>query len=77
MFWFNKHEPHTTYTDIRKETLKIKDRNLTREVVINPDMVEDFTKMKKPLILSMKTGGKVFMILAKKSILYLKLTLTL
>lgn len=45
MFWFNKHEPHTTYTDIRKETLKIKDRNLTREVVINPDMVEDFTKL--------------------------------
>lgn len=21
MFWFDKHEPHTTYTDIRRETL--------------------------------------------------------
>lgn len=25
MFWFNKSEPHTTYTDIRKETFSLQD----------------------------------------------------
>ena len=45
MFWFDKHEPHTTYTDIRKATLETEDRGKTRKVVIDPDEVADFTNL--------------------------------
>lgn len=45
MFWFDKHEPHTTYIDIRRETDFVKDRGKRREVVIEPDRVEDFTNL--------------------------------
>jgi SAM-dependent methyltransferase len=45
MFWFDKHEPHTTYTDIRKEMLETKDRGKSRKIVINPDKVADFTNL--------------------------------
>lgn len=45
MFWFNKHEPHTTYTDIRRETVTAKDRQYTRKIVIDPDEVADFTNL--------------------------------
>lgn len=41
MFWFNKSEPHTTYTDIRKETFSLQDRGKLRKVVINPDKIAD------------------------------------
>ena len=42
MFWFDKHEPHTTYTDIRDEELEVKDRDYTRRIEIKPDRVADF-----------------------------------
>lgn len=45
MFWFNKSEPHTTYTDIRKETFSLQDRGKLRKVVINPDKIADFTNL--------------------------------
>ena len=45
MFWFDKHEPHTTYTDIRDEILTAKDRKYTRKIEIQPDLVADFTKL--------------------------------
>lgn len=45
MFWFDKHEPHTTYTDIRKETLETEDRGKSRKIVINPDEIADFTNL--------------------------------
>lgn len=45
MFWFNKHEPHTTYTDIRRETVTAKDRQYTRKIVIDPDTIADFTNL--------------------------------
>lgn len=40
MFWFNKHESHTTYTDIRSETLEAKDRDYIRKIEIKPDESE-------------------------------------
>ena len=45
MFWFDKNEPHTTYTDIRKETLTMKDRKYTRKIIVNPDKVANFTDL--------------------------------
>ena len=45
IFWFNKSEPHTTYTDIRKETFSLQDRGKLRKVVINPDKIADFTNL--------------------------------
>lgn len=39
MFWYDKEEPHTTYMDIRNETLAYIDRDTVREVAINPDLV--------------------------------------
>ena len=31
MFWYEKHEPHTTYMDIRKATYTAKDRGKVRK----------------------------------------------
>lgn len=45
MFWFDKNEPHTTYTDIRKEILTMKDRKYTRKIIIDPDKVANFTDL--------------------------------
>lgn len=45
MFWYDRQEEHTTYMDIRKEILTYQDRNLTRKVEINPDVIGDFRKM--------------------------------
>lgn len=45
MFWYDRHEEHTTYMDIRKEILTYQDRNLTRKAEINPDVIGDFRKM--------------------------------
>lgn len=42
MFWYNKHEPNTTYMDIRDEVLAYTDRDAIREVKISPDLVADF-----------------------------------
>ena len=38
MFWFDKHEPHTTFMDIRQETFEIHGK----KVNVNPDVVGDF-----------------------------------
>ena len=32
MFWYEKHEPHTTYMDIRKATYTAKDRGKVRKM---------------------------------------------
>ena len=32
MFWYEKHEPHTTYMDIRKATYTAKDRGKVRKL---------------------------------------------
>lgn len=45
MFWFDKNESHTTYTDIRKEILTMKDRKYTRKIIIDPDKVANFTDL--------------------------------
>lgn len=42
MFWYNKHEPHTTYLDNRQLTAHYQDRNLVRTVKIAPDIQGDF-----------------------------------
>ena len=42
MFWYNKHEPHTTYLDNRQLTAHYQDRNLVRTVEIAPDIQGDF-----------------------------------
>lgn len=45
MFWYDKHEPNTTYMDIRDEVLAYTDRDVVREVKINPDLVADFREI--------------------------------
>lgn len=32
MFWYEKHEPHTTYMDIRKATYTAMDRGKERKI---------------------------------------------
>ena len=41
MFWFDKHEPHTTFMDIRQEPFEI----LGKKVNVNPDIIGDFRDM--------------------------------
>ena len=38
MFWFNKKEPHTTYMDIREESLTLCDG---RTIEVKPDVIAD------------------------------------
>lgn len=38
MFWFNKHEPHTIYMDIREESLTLCDGRTTE---VKPDVIAD------------------------------------
>lgn len=45
MFWFNKHEPHTTYLDVRRGVWEAKDRKYIRQIKICPDYLSDFTKL--------------------------------
>ena len=43
-FWFNKNHPNAIYLDKRKEDHKLNyDRN-KQHIVINPDIVSDFTR---------------------------------
>lgn len=42
MFWYEKHEPHTTYMDIRKATYTAKDRGKVRKIEVNPDIQADW-----------------------------------
>lgn len=42
MFWFNKNHPDVIFQDIRKEEHTLCDG---RKLVINPDVVADFTDM--------------------------------
>lgn len=48
MFWYDKHEPHTTYMDIRQEDISYADRQYTRKVRIQPDVIGDFRAMPFP-----------------------------
>lgn len=41
MFWFDKHEPHTTFMDIRQEIFEIHDK----KVNVDPDVIGDFRDM--------------------------------
>ena len=45
MFWYNKHEPHTTYIDNRSEKYQVKDRQYIRDIIVNPDYIADFRKL--------------------------------
>lgn len=45
MFWYEKHEPHTTYMDIRKATYTAMDRGKERKIEISPDIQADFRNM--------------------------------
>jgi len=45
MFWYNKHEPHTTYIDNRSEKDEVKDRQYIRDIVVSPDIIADFRKL--------------------------------
>lgn len=45
MFWYDKHEPHTTYIDNRSEVGQFKDRDYIRNVVVDPDIIGDFRKL--------------------------------
>lgn len=45
MFWYDKHEPHTTYIDNRSEKDQVKDRQYIRDIVISPDIIADFRKL--------------------------------
>lgn len=45
MFWYDKHEPHTTYIDNRSEVGQFKDRDYIRNVVVDPDIICDFRKL--------------------------------
>jgi SAM-dependent methyltransferase len=42
MFWFDKHNPNVVFADIRNEEHTLCDG---RELIINPDIEMDFTKM--------------------------------
>lgn len=42
MFWFNKNNPNTIFTDIRKEEHTLCDG---RKLFINPDIIADFTNL--------------------------------
>lgn len=42
MFWYDKHEEHTTYMDIRKAVYTATDREKERRIEINPDIQSDW-----------------------------------
>lgn len=48
MFWFDKENPDVLFMDIRRETVTAKDRDKTRVIEVNPDVVADFTDMPFP-----------------------------
>ena len=41
MFWYDKHEPHTTYMEIRKAVYTAMDRGHERKIEIDPDIQSD------------------------------------
>ncbi len=51
MFWFDRKDARALYIDKRRETHMAKDcsvKNGEREIVVNPDMVADFTNLPLP-----------------------------
>lgn len=42
MFWYQNHEPHTTYMDIRDIEKAILDRGKERKIKVHPDIIGDF-----------------------------------
>lgn len=42
MFWYDKHEPHTTYMDIRKAVYTAMDRGHERRIEISPEVQADW-----------------------------------
>ena len=42
MFWYDKHEEHTTYMDIRRAVYTAMDRGNKRKIEINPDIQADW-----------------------------------
>lgn len=45
MFWFNKNNPDVLFVDKRRETVTAKDRDKTRIIEVNPDVIADFTDL--------------------------------
>lgn len=51
MFWFDREHPNVVYLDNRRESHVLKDKSSkggSRELIINPDVIGDFTKLKFP-----------------------------
>lgn len=51
MFWFDRKDPRALYVDKRRETHMAKDcsvKNGEREIVVNPDLIADFTALPFP-----------------------------
>lgn len=42
MFWYDKHESHTTYMDIRDAVYTTLDRGTERRIEIHPDVQADW-----------------------------------
>lgn len=42
MFWYDKHEPHTTYMDIRDAVYTSLDRGIERRIEVHPDVQADW-----------------------------------
>ncbi len=48
MFWFDRNNPNALFVDKRNETLVADTRQGRRHIVINPDIVADFTSLPFP-----------------------------
>lgn len=51
MFWFDRKDPRALFVDKRRETHTLKDKSSSggsRELVINPDVLADFTELPFP-----------------------------
>jgi SAM-dependent methyltransferase len=45
MFWFDRHHPDVVFVDKRRENLVADSRQGRRAIVVNPDIVADFTNL--------------------------------
>jgi len=45
MFWFDKHDPRALFVDNRRETLIDETGKRPASIVVDPDLVADFTKL--------------------------------
>lgn len=48
MFWFDRKDPRAMFVDIRREHLVADTRQGRRDIVIDPDLIADFTSLPFP-----------------------------